>query len=181
MDYSCEILDDAHMQRELEQCFNELRPVYNCKCKLLSLSYLGDCALWDGCIKIVFRKMFQYATLIHCILDDLVKYNRSWTADGRHDIIFSSSMRQKFWDGWGNKKLVQTQNSIFLIILDHTTMQMKVFSLWALDIMEPIMQSITVKIELITIRNKNIKTTKSNLFFFFHYQEFYCKLGAPEL
>lgn len=42
-------------------------------------------------------------------------------------------------------------------------MQMKVFSLSLLDIMEPIMQSITVKIEIVTIRTK---TNKKQLFFF---------------
>lgn len=65
------------MQQELEQSFSELQLFYNCKCKLLSLSYLGDYAFWYGYIKRVFRKVFQYATLIHCILVHLVKYDKS--------------------------------------------------------------------------------------------------------
>ena len=45
-------------------------------------------------------------------------------------------------------------------------MQMKVFSLSALDIMEPIMQSNTVKIEVVTVRTK---TNKKTFFKFFYY------------
>ena len=77
MDCSCKVLEDAHMQGELEQQVSDLQLSYNCKCKLLSLSYLGDYALWDGYIKRVFRKVFQYTTLVHCILAHLVKYNKS--------------------------------------------------------------------------------------------------------
>lgn len=49
-------------------------------------------------------------------------------------------------------------------------MQMKVFSLSVLDIMEPIMQSITFKIEVVTIRTKTEKSHPLFIFFFlFHY------------
>lgn len=47
-------------------------------------------------------------------------------------------------------------------------MQMKVFSLSVLDIMEPIMQSITFKIEVVTIRTKTDKKNHS-LFIFFSF------------
>lgn len=65
------------MQQEFEWYFGELQTFYNRRCKLLFLSYLGDYALWDGYIKRAFRKVFQYATLIHYILAHLVKYNKS--------------------------------------------------------------------------------------------------------
>lgn len=46
-------------------------------------------------------------------------------------------------------------------------MQMKVFRLSVLDIMEPIMQSITFKTEVVTIRTKTDKNHPLIIFFFF--------------
>lgn len=48
-------------------------------------------------------------------------------------------------------------------------MQMKVFSLSVLDIMEPIMQSITFKIEVVTIRTKTDKKKTVPFYFFFFF------------
>lgn len=48
-------------------------------------------------------------------------------------------------------------------------MQMKVFRLSVLDIMEPIMQSIAFKTEVVTIRTKTDKTHPLIIIFFFFF------------
>lgn len=57
-------------------------------------------------------------------------------------------------------------------------MQMKVFRLSVLDIMEPIMQSITFKIEVVTIRTKTDKNHPLIIFFSFSLLTIFLQVGC---